>query len=200
MEFLENILPFASNAVYGGVQIATSSQLSANTSVGSTGARLVVPCDLYSPGAGSLAGLSDVDIDTPLDQQLLVYNIATSKWENQSVSSSNMFSYSQNLSETTTTAYKYNLSANPCKYYALQVNGVGGNLASWEVTLDGDLNNADVASAYWTNILNHKSGTATEGSTILMSNASVFTYLRIKVVSLSLGTATAANILFTAIQ
>lgn len=198
----DNLLPFATDKVFGGVQIASSAQLVAKTKFGATGARLVVPCDLYATGgAAALAGLTDVAITSPVNGQFLVYNSSTGFWENVTTSATTtMFSYSQNLIETTTAAHKYDLSSTPCKFYALQVNGVGGNLASWEVTLDGDLNNADVSSAYWTNILNHKSGVTTEGQAVLMVDAKVFTFLRIKVVSLSLGTATSANILFTAIQ
>ena len=46
----------------------------------------------YTGGSGSstLAGLSDVTLNDPLDDQLLVYNTATSQWENASLAAYNI--------------------------------------------------------------------------------------------------------------
>ena len=195
-------LPFSSETVFGGVQIATSAELAAKTTLGTTGARLVVPCDLYNAGSGAstLASLTDVSIPSPSDGQVLTYDLATGKWKAVSVSASAMFYLNEYKLETSTVIYRYDIHTTPCKYYVLQVNGDGGNLASWEVTLDGDLNYAGDTSAYWTNILTHKSGVTTEGQAVFMSDPMVFPYLRLRIVSLSLGTATQANVMFTAIQ
>lgn len=196
--FSDYILPFASPYVYGGVQIATSSQLSAGTSVGSTGARLVVPCDLYSPGSGSLAGLDDVSLTNPQTGEALVYNATAEKWINQAIGGSSSVTqpnyYPRPVYTTTGVGPTEDVSAFTAKSYSIQVTGIDGPPTSWTVLLEGGLNNGN-----FTTMLTHN--TATGNTVTLFSGASFYpaNFVRFNITALSFSApCTGIDIIFTA--
>lgn len=95
-------------------------------------------------------------------------------------------------SDTYTTAANgttVDMSARPCRRFALQVKGTGAAASAWNVVVEGSLNNAQ-----FTTILEHSNaGTvynAADGETVYFDTNAPWLYFRSRLVSITLGSAT----------
>lgn len=83
------------------------------------------------------------------------------------------------------------MSARPCRRFALQVKGTGAAPTAWNVVLEGSLNNAQ-----FTTILEHSNAgefrNAADGETVYVNTGAPWLYFRSRLVSITLGSATNA--------
>lgn len=81
------------------------------------------------------------------------------------------------------------MSARPCRRFALQVKGTGAAATAWNVVIEGSLNNAQ-----FTTILEHNSAgefrSAADGETVYFDSGVPWLYFRSRLVSVTLGSAT----------
>ena len=98
----------------------------------------------------------------------------------------------ENFTSATTGAIQ-NISPYTATIFSIQVIGVGANPDDWKVSLEGSLDGTS-----FTRILTHT--IATGASEILYSNSGKYSsvFFRINVTSLTLGSATAINVIVTA--
>lgn len=76
----------------------------------------------------------------------------------------------------------------PLKYFALQVVGTGAAATAWNVVLEGGLD-----SSNFTTLLNHVTADG-DGKTIFSSSETPVNNFRVRVASLTLGSATNINV------
>lgn len=95
-------------------------------------------------------------------------------------------------SDTYTTAANgttVDVSARPCRRFALQVKGTSAAPTAWNVVIEGSLNNSQ-----FTTILEHSNAgefrNASDGETLWFEADGPFLYFRSRLVSITLGSAT----------
>lgn len=95
-------------------------------------------------------------------------------------------------SDTYTTAANgttVDMSARPCRRFAIQVKGTSAAASAWNVVIEGSLNNTQ-----FTTILEHSNAgeirNAADGETVYFDTAVPWLYFRSRLVSITLGSAT----------